>query len=135
MRIYLQLLVLLLIVVSSSSTYSSSYFLPPTLIFDLNENSKILFEETLGPILIIQTFSNKDDLIYKLNKPPYGYAIGLWSKNNLLLNELTLSLKSGIIWLNSFNNFNSDEHFGGYRESYIGGSGGILGLKTFLGRP
>ena len=116
------------------ATPNSSYFLPPTLLFDLNENSKILFEETLGPILIIQTFANKDDLIYKLNRPPYGYGIGLWSQNNLLIYELALSLKAGIIWLNSFNNFNTDEHFGGYRESYIGGSGGVLGLKTFLGK-
>ena len=43
-------------------------FIAPAIVVETNENSKIVNEETFGPVISIRSFKNEDELINKIHK-------------------------------------------------------------------
>jgi aldehyde dehydrogenase (NAD+) len=41
-------------------------------------------------------------------------------------------LRAGVVWCNTFNQFDPSSPFGGYRESGFGREGGWTGLREYL---
>ena len=41
-------------------------------------------------------------------------------------------LKAGVVWANTYNQFDPTSPFGGYKESGFGREGGIQGLQAYL---
>ena len=42
-------------------------------------------------------------------------------------------LKAGVVWGNTYNQFDPSSPFGGYLESGLGREGGIQGLSAYMG--
>ena len=41
-------------------------------------------------------------------------------------------LRAGVVWCNTFNQFDPSSPFGGFRESGFGREGGVHGLREYL---
>jgi aldehyde dehydrogenase (NAD+) len=41
-------------------------------------------------------------------------------------------LQAGVVWCNTFNQFDPSSPFGGYKESGFGREGGLAGLRAYL---
>lgn len=108
------------------------YWCAPTLFLETSQSHRIVQEEIFGPVLAIQTFRSIDEVITKANNTPYGLSAGVWTQKGAKIFELTQRLKAGVVWANTYNQFDAASPFGGYKESGIGREGGLLGLAEYV---
>ncbi|MEO0445396.1 MAG: aldehyde dehydrogenase family protein, partial [Verrucomicrobiota bacterium] len=56
----------------------------------------------------------------------------LWTEKGSRALDIARRLKAGVIWANTFNQFDPSSPFGGYKESGFGREGGPQGLWPYL---
>ena len=104
----------------------------PTLFTHVSQASRIAREEIFGPVLAIQTFRTVAEVIQKANNTAYGLSAGVWTNKGSKIFNLSSQLRAGVIWANSYNQFDPTSPFGGYQESGFGREGGMHGLQAYL---
>ncbi len=105
---------------------------PPTLFTNVTQSSVIAQEEIFGPVLAAQSFRTVPEVISKANNTPYGLSAGVWCDKGARLFQLTTQLEAGVVWGNTFNQFDPASPFGGFKESGFGREGGLHGLAAYL---
>jgi aldehyde dehydrogenase (NAD+) len=108
------------------------YWFAPTLFTDVAPAHRIAVEEIFGPVLSVLTFRTQAEAIEKANATPYGLAAGVWTDKGAKAFEVAAALRSGVVWQNTYNQFDPTAAFGGYRESGFGREGGPAGLRPYL---
>jgi len=111
---------------------SKGYFCPPTLFLGASQSNRVVQEEIFGPVLAVQTFRTMEEVIEKANNTPYGLSAGVWTDKGSRIFHLTIAMKSGVVWANTYNQFDPASPFGGYKESGFGREGGIHGLIPYV---
>jgi succinate-semialdehyde dehydrogenase / glutarate-semialdehyde dehydrogenase len=108
------------------------YFWEPTVLSDVPNEARIMNEEPFGPVAIINSFSDFDDVIEQANRLPYGLAAYAFTQNNRTVNLLGDRLEAGLIGINSYLISVRDSPFGGIKESGHGSEEGMEGLEACL---
>jgi aldehyde dehydrogenase (NAD+) len=93
---------------------------------------RIAQEEIFGPVLSVLTFRTPEEAVEKANNTPYGLAAGVWSDKGAKLFKIANQLRAGVVWGNTYNQFDPSSPFGGYKESGFGREGGLQGLRPYL---
>ena len=57
---------------------------------------------------------------------------GIWSEKGSKVHKVASGLRAGVIWANTYNQFDPTSPFGGYGESGYGREGGRHGLLPYL---
>ena len=117
---------------SSCDIPKKGYFCRPTIFTNVAQSNRIAQEEIFGPVLTIQSFRTDDEVIEKANNSPYGLSAGVWTDKGSKIFNLTTKLRAGVVWANTFNQFDPTSPFGGYKESGYGREGGLHGLLPYL---
>lgn len=110
----------------------SGYYFEPSFFTDVTLSHRIAREEIFGPVLSVLTFRTPDEAVDIANNTPYGLANGVWSDKGSKLFKVAGALKSGVVWGNTYNQFDPGSPFGGYKESGFGREGGKQGLLPYL---
>ena len=108
------------------------FWCPPTLFTDVAQSNRIAQEEIFGPVLAVQTFRTVSEVIQKANNTPYGLSAGVWTDKGSRIFNLTSKMRAGVVWANTYNQFDPTSPFGGYKESGFGREGGKHGLAAYL---
>jgi acyl-CoA reductase-like NAD-dependent aldehyde dehydrogenase len=108
------------------------YFLPPTIVADVDEHSRLVREEQFGPIVPVLKFSDEEDAIRRANDTRYGLSGSVWSSNPERAAALASRLEVGTAWVNHHRATSATVPFGGAKESGIGRVYSELGLKAYL---
>jgi len=111
---------------------SKGYWCRPSVFTDVAQSSRIAKEEIFGPVLAVQTFRTVAEVIKKANNTPYGLSAGVWTDKGSKIFNMTSQMKAGIVWANSYNQFDPTSPFGGFKESGFGREGGLQGLAAYL---
>ena len=111
---------------------SKGFWCRPTLFTNVAQSARIAQEEIFGPVLAVQTFRTMDEVLQKANNTPYGLSAGVWTDKGSKIFNMTIKLRAGVIWANTFNKFDPTSPFGGYKESGYGREGGVHGLGAYL---
>ncbi len=117
---------------SSADIPAKGFFCRPTLFTNVAQSNRIAQEEIFGPVLTIQTFRTDDEVIEKANNTPYGLSAGVWTDKGSKIFNLTTKLRAGVVWANTYNQFDPTSPFGGYKESGFGRDGGLQGLWGYV---
>lgn len=117
---------------SSCNVPENGYFCKPTIFTNVSQSNRIVQEEIFGPVLTIQTFRTPAEAIEKANNTPYGLASGIWTDKGSKIFKTGQSIRSGVMWSNTYNKFDPTSPFGGYKESGIGREGGLHGLYPYV---
>ncbi len=117
---------------TSGAIPSKGFFCRPTIFSNVAQSNRISQEEIFGPVLAVQTFRTDDEVIEKANNSPYGLSAGVWTDKGSKIFNLTTKLRSGVVWANTFNQFDPTSPFGGYKESGYGREGGLHGLWGYV---
>ncbi len=117
---------------SAAEIPKKGFFCKPTLFTNVAQSNRIAQEEIFGPVLTIQTFRTDDEVIEKANNSPYGLSAGVWTDKGSKIFNLTTKLRAGVVWANTFNQFDPTSPFGGYKESGYGREGGMHGLNGYV---
>ncbi len=117
---------------SSCELPSEGLFCKPTLFTNVGQSNRIVNEEIFGPVLTVQTFRTADEAIAKANNTPYGLAGGVWTDKGSKIFKTGQQIKDGVVWSNTYNQFDPTSPFGGYKESGVGREGGLHGLYGYV---
>ncbi|HET9392869.1 MAG TPA: aldehyde dehydrogenase family protein [Candidatus Rubrimentiphilum sp.] len=108
------------------------YFFPASFFTNVQQSHRIAREEIFGPVLSILTFRTPEEAVDKANNTPYGLSAGIWTDKGSKNMYIAQYLRAGVVWCNTFNQFDPSSPFGGYRESGFGREGGVHGLREYL---
>ena len=108
------------------------FWFAPTLFTGVSQGHRIAREEIFGPVLSVLTFRTPAEAVAKANNTPYGLSAGVWTDKGSRILWMAERLKAGVVWANTFNNFDPASPFGGYKESGYGREGGRHGLEGYL---
>ena len=110
----------------------TGYYFRPTFFTNVTPSHRIAQEEIFGPVLSVMTFRTPDEAVKKANNTPYGLACGVWTDKGSKLFNVANGLDCGVVWGNTYNQFDPGAPFGGYKESGFGREGGRQGLLAYM---
>jgi acyl-CoA reductase-like NAD-dependent aldehyde dehydrogenase len=108
------------------------YWYPASFFTNVQPTYRIAREEIFGPVLSVMTFRTPGEAIERANNLPYGLSAGVWTSSGALAMYVAGRLQAGVVWCNTFNQFDPSSPFGGYKESGFGREGGLAGLRAYL---
>jgi aldehyde dehydrogenase (NAD+) len=108
------------------------YWFPPTLFTGVSPGHRIARDEVFGPVLSVLTFRTPDEAVAKANNSTYGLSAGVWTEKGSRILAVADRLRAGVVWANTFNEFDPTSPFGGYKQSGHGREGGRHGLAAYL---
>ncbi|OWM66018.1 hypothetical protein CDL15_Pgr015444 [Punica granatum] len=111
---------------------SKGYYIEPTVFVDVKEDMRIATDEIFGPVMSLMKFRTIEEAIERANSSKYGLAAGIVTKDLNVANRVSRSIRSGIIWINCYFEFDSDFPYGGYKLSGFGRDSGLEGLQKYL---
>jgi acyl-CoA reductase-like NAD-dependent aldehyde dehydrogenase len=108
------------------------FWFAPTIFTNVSTSHRIARDEVFGPVLSVLSFRTPAEAIAKANNTPYGLSAGVWSDKGSRILGVADKLRAGVVWANTFNQFDPASPFGGYKESGYGREGGRHGLAAYL---
>ncbi|MGY1775180.1 aldehyde dehydrogenase family protein [Geodermatophilus sp. SYSU D00804] len=108
------------------------FWFPPTVFTDVSPAHRIARDEVFGPVLSVLTFRTPDEAVAKANNSTYGLSAGIWTEKGSRILAIADRLRAGVVWANTFNQFDPTSPFGGYKQSGYGREGGRHGLAAYL---
>jgi len=96
---------------------SAGAYVNPTLFGDVNNSMTIARQEIFGPVASVIPFDSPEEAIAIANDTIYGLAAGIWTSDINRALRLVKEIESGIVWVNSFDDGDMTQPFGGYKQS------------------
>jgi len=87
-------------VLAGTPVPSGGYFVPPTIIADVDRNSRVAQEEIFGPVLAVVKAKDFDDALAIANGTEYGLTGALYSNDRLRLERARFEFHVGNLYFN-----------------------------------
>ncbi|MBY0421482.1 MAG: aldehyde dehydrogenase family protein, partial [Parvularculaceae bacterium] len=112
---------------------ASGFFLPPTILADVDPASALAQQEIFGPVLAAIPFGDEDEAVALANGTGYGLGAYIHTQNLARAHHVASRMEAGMVQVNaSGEGMTPAAPFGGVRQSGFGRLGGEEGLKEFL---
>ncbi|XP_061181461.1 2-aminomuconic semialdehyde dehydrogenase-like [Saccostrea echinata] len=109
----------------------NGYFMRPTVITDVKDDSRLMKEEIFGPVTCIVPFDTEEEAIRRANDVEYGLSATVWTENASRLHRVSKSLQVGTVWANCWLVRDLNMPFGGVKNSGVGFEGNTDSLEFF----
>ena len=110
----------------------TGYFIEPTILTGMSEDSWVWKEEIFGPVVCVKPFRDEADAIRMANDSKYGLAAAVMSKDRARAERVARAFRAGIVWINCSQPTFTDAPWGGYKQSGIGRELGRWGFENYL---
>ncbi|QEG23742.1 aldehyde dehydrogenase [Mariniblastus fucicola] len=105
------------------------WFIHPTVIEGLANDSQTNQQEIFGPVVSIAPFDDVDDAIEKANESQYGLAATIWTSDLTAAHRVADEVEAGIVWINCWLERDLRTPFGGMKQSGLGREGGMEAMR------
>jgi acyl-CoA reductase-like NAD-dependent aldehyde dehydrogenase len=113
--------------------HAGGYFLPITIVADVDNKSSIAQHEVFGPVLAVMPFDTEDEAIALANGTSYGLGAYIHTQNLRRGHYVASQVDAGMIHVNGAGEgMTPCAPFGGVKQSGYGRLGGEAGLHEFL---
>ena len=100
---------------------SEGYFIEPTILIDVPEDSKVMKDVIFGPVVIINTFTDEDDVMKRANDSEYGLYASVFTRDISRALCTAKRLEAGSVGINCTSpTMAMDMPFGGWKGSGSG---------------
>jgi len=107
------------------------YYYLPTILDDVRSEMSVAQDESFGPVLTVETFTDEDDAVRIANDSIYGLAGGVWTQDAGKAQRVAGRLRMGTVWINDYHPYVPQAEWGGYKQSGIGRELGAAGLDEY----
>ena len=104
-------------------------FYEPTILTNITKDTRVWKEEVFGPVLPIVIFKTEEEAIELANDTPYGLGSKVYSRNIERARRVASRIEAGSVEINGANRWLMCNPFGGYKQSGMGRTRGIIGLR------
>ncbi|KAE8914238.1 Aldehyde dehydrogenase [Phytophthora fragariae] len=111
---------------------NKGWFIEPTVFADVTDDMTIAREEIFGPVMSILKFKTIDEVIDRANDSVYGLGAGVVTSNIDNAIKISNGIRTGTVYVNCYDVFDSNTPVGGFKDSGIGRENGELGLRNYL---
>src|SRR5690606_14654775 len=73
--------------------------------------------EIFGPVASVIPFDGAEEAISIANDTIYGLAAGIWTRDINKAFRLVQNIEAGVVWINSYEDGDMTQPFGGYKQS------------------
>ena len=108
------------------------HFFQPTILVDVSSDSKLMREETFGPVAPLIRFSTEEEVVALANDTPFGLAAYFYTGSYERSWRVAEALECGIVGLNEGIISTELAPFGGIKESGVGREGSKYGIDDYL---
>jgi aldehyde dehydrogenase (NAD+) len=116
----------------TADRFGAGFFLPPTVFTEVDNDMQISQNEIFGPVLAAMPFDSIEEAISLANSTTYGLASGVWTSDVRKAHHMAAALEAGMVWINTYGNYDKAVPFGGFKMSGIGVENGPEGLEQYL---
>src|SRR5271170_6243259 len=96
------------IVAGGNVLQRKGYFVEPTIVRDIGDDTRLVREEQFGPILPVLRYAKVEDAIARANDTEFGLGGSVWSKNLERAFAVASQINSGTVWINRHLNLQPD---------------------------
>ena len=116
---------------SLESPFDEGSFLEPTIVSNLDYQSRTATEEIFGPVVTLHKFEKDEDAVEIANCTEYGLAGSVWTSDSARGKSLAEKMETGMVWINTWLHRDLRVPFGGVKNSGVGTEGGRWSLSFF----
>ncbi len=118
-------------VLTRASSESTGYFVPPTVVDGLNNQSVCAQNEIFGPVVTAIPFDDEAHAIALANDTQFGLAGAVWTADLGRAHRMADAVRAGTFWINSYKAIHVSSPFGGSLNSGFGRSSGTDALAEY----
>lgn len=116
----------------SEGVLGSGYYVRPTVFANVTDDMRIAREEIFGPVVCALPFTDIDEVVRRGNSTTFGLGSGVWTRSLSNAHRVARGLKTGSVWINTYQQMDPAMPFGGYKMSGYGREGGAAHVEEFM---
>jgi acyl-CoA reductase-like NAD-dependent aldehyde dehydrogenase len=120
--------------IDNEATFKRGYFMQPTIVTGVPEESRLVAEEQFCAAIPIAIYDDLDSAIEWANKSVFGLGASVWSCDTDRAVEVARRIEAGQVWINAHGvpSINHLAPYGGVKQSGIGRKSGPEGIMEYL---
>ncbi|KAJ5274099.1 hypothetical protein N7478_009224 [Penicillium angulare] len=112
---------------------NDGFFIKPTIVEGLADDSRVMTEEIFGPVVAVQTFKTEEEVIARANNSEFGLYASVFTKDIDRAIRVSKALQAGTVAVNATSPTGTrDSAFGGYKMSGSGREGWLYSIENYL---
>ncbi len=110
---------------------ANGYYYPPTILDGCDQTMSVVHDESFGPVITVETFTDENDAVRIANDTIYGLAGAVWTQDAGKAQRVAERLEHGTVWINDYHPYVPQAEWGGFKQSGIGRELGPTGLAEY----
>jgi 1-pyrroline dehydrogenase len=120
------------IVTGGGTVGDRGFFVKPTIVADVTQDSEIVQDEVFGPVVSVQPFASDEEALELANGVRYGLAASVFSRDVARAMNAARKLEFGTVWVNEhLFPLASEMPHGGFKESGYGKDMSLYSMEEY----